>query len=285
MKSALKYFFILLFSSTLFACSSGGGGGDDDPDEAKITAANEKQLGLAAAQGAIQAVDNVETSGTVGFRPSARQSAMQAINSSLPRPQIKGLAYVPMPIPNLCTTGSATQDVDSSGSAVVVFSNCEILAGPTSVFADGTINVTVTEGSNTTRVRTQYVNFTLTIDAMTETIDFSSDCTINNNTFDISCTYTSTALGLDGRTYTTSGAVVTGDDSSGYTVSVTVTDPDFGTVSINTSQPILFNCAGSQPSSGQLTFSDADGVVVTVTFNDCTSFTVSYSGTSNTYTY
>jgi hypothetical protein len=76
---------------------------------------------------------------------------------------------------------------------------------------------------------------------------------------------------------------VVGDGSSGYSVTATIVDPDHGSLTIATITPILFGCADGQPSSGALQFTDGNGVPVSVTFNDCASFTLSYSGTSEVY--
>ena len=86
--------------------------------------------------------------------------------------------------------------------------------------------------------------------------------------------------GIDGRVYVFSDASVTGDEFSGYSIRVAIDDPDHGSFVVDTTTPILFGCSNGQPSSGALQFTDGAGVLVSVTFNDCASYTVSYSGTS-----
>jgi hypothetical protein len=135
---------------------------------------------------------------------------------------------------------------------------------------------------NTTTVDLEYINFTIDDGVDIVTLDMQASCTTDNTTLDTSCTF-SDIVGFDGRIYTFSDATVMGDGVGGYTVSATIIDPDHGSFSIVTTNPILFGCANGQPISGEIQFTDGAGVLVRVTFNDCASYTVSYSGTSEMY--
>ncbi len=281
MNSTLKFFLILLFSMTLFACSSGGDNDTSAPSAAKIGTANEEDLGTAATEGAKQALDGNSASafrGSLGVR-----AVLDFLNESMLQNKSNKIALAPVDLSSMCTGGgSASVDTNSTGSSsVITYANCDI----GSAIADGVVNITSSTSGTVTTTNLQYTDFTITIAGEVTTIDLSATCTVDTSSFASSCTYSSDVTGIDGRTYSVSGSTISGNSSSGYTVAATITDPDHGTLSITTTSPILFNCTNGQPSSGEIQFSDGDGVLVTVTFNDCNGFTISYSGSSNVYTW
>ena len=279
MKSYRKYLLILLFSSSLVACG-GGGGGDTTPSAAKISAVNEKDLGKAAAEGAKQALNGGNA--PVFFRRSASRNTLETLNESVANQLASRVALQIVDLSTqICTEGgSALIDTNPDGtSSVITYSSCSTGSG----IINGVANINVSTAGSITTLNFSYVDFTITIGSETTTIDLVVSCTSDSSTGSFSCTYSSDVVGLDGRTYTVSGSTIAGDSSSGYTVSATITDPEHGTISITTTTPILFNCSNGQPGSGEIQFSDGDGVLVTVTFNDCDSFTISYSGTSTMY--
>ena len=285
MRLVIKYLVIFVFSWTLFACGGGGGSDDDDtPEAAKISSENEENLGTAAAEGAIQAVDSEDTA---IFRPgnASRRAILELFSKKLSSNTAGRLANAPETVDGICDTGTITIDVDADGDGIIDVDNCVIFEGSESIALDGTVTIQTTETSTTIRTVINYNDFTVTYSGGTEVVDFSSDCTTVKSTGDTSCTFSSQALGIDERTYSISNASVSGDDINGYTISATITDPDHGTITITTTSPILFNCSDDRPSSGTIVFTDSDGTVVTVTFNDCTSFTISYDGNSTVYTW
>ncbi len=282
MKSAFKFFLILLFSMTLLACSSGG---DDDEggsaSKAKISTSNEEDLGTAATEGAKQALDGNSASafrGSLGVR-----SVLDSLNESMLKKTSNKIALATVDVSSICT-GGGTASVNSNtngSSSVITYGNCDI----GTAIANGVVNISSSTSGTVTTTNLEYTNFTITIGSEVTTINMSATCTVDTSSFASSCSYSSDVTGIDGRSYSVSGSSISGNSSSGYTVSATITDPDHGTLSITTTSPILFNCTNGQPSSGEIQFSDGDGVLVTVTFNDCNSFTISYSGSSNVYTW
>ena len=281
MKSPLKYLLIILFSMTLFACSSSD---DDDDDtttttttttgstgEATISSSNERSLGIAATEGVKAAV----SSASAPLRGTSSRAIIQSHASKL--------VAQPFDASEACTGGgTASGDISDDGlDFELVYDQCDI----SGAVIDGTLaSLTSTSGNVTTTTLTW--DFIYTFQGMTESYNYSSVCTTDATTFAvIDCSYDSSIDGIDDRTYNVSDSSVSGDSSSGYTVSATVSDPDYGTFSIETTSPILLNCDNGQPSSGEIVFSDSTGVSVTVTFNDCNSFTVAYSGGSEMYTW
>jgi hypothetical protein len=279
MNKLIKHLFLCFVVISVAACSSSGGDGDENQTvPAGINAGNAKQLGTAAAEAAKQAVSKNTASGLgLGFRTSADQSVGN-ISSELSRIYAGRIANAP--VAGICIPGSADETVNPDGSTTATFIGCNFLG--TGLILDGTVIAFITVAADTITTDLEYFNFTIDDGTNIATLDMQATCTTNVTTTETSCDF-SDVVGFDGRIYIFSDATVTGDAFSGYFVSATIIDPDHGSFSIVTSTPILFGCPNDQPLSGQMQFSDAAGVLVTVTFNDCASFTVSYSGTSEVY--
>lgn len=283
MKNIIKYLFLCFFMVSVTACSSSSGGGDSDSNgdqvqEARVNSGNAEQLGTAATEAAKQAVLNNSTS-ILGFK-SSNNPAIADVSTELSKSFARRVASIP--VPGLeCGLGSADEITNPDGSTTVTFINCDFFDLGILVF-NGTVLAFTSTSGNTTTVDLDYINFTIDDGVDIVTLDMQASCTTDNTTMETSCTF-SDIVGFDGRIYTFSDATVTGDGISGYTVSATIVDPDHGNFSIVTTNPILFGCANGQPISGEIQFTDGAGVLVTVTFNDCASFSVSYSGTSEIY--
>ncbi|HEY9200726.1 MAG TPA: hypothetical protein VIQ81_03930 [Gammaproteobacteria bacterium] len=278
MKTSYVYLFSgLLSAAMLVGCggSSGGGGAADTTVEptAEITEANKTDLAVAAAEATNNAA-NAEAptnAGGFGFKTTVRNVASKAL-------QMPNMETVP----NICTSGSVdvtgmdsyeTSNIDMN----ITFNNCVI----DDYYETATYNGSVSYTENGNGLTMTYRNFTVTINGETTSIngtmtcDLSYNCT-ENLTFsgDISGAYSST-------TYTTNNMEVSGDDTSGYNVNGSVTHPDHGTISISASG-VLFNCTSGVPSAGTITVTASGGVTATVTFNDCSSFTIDYGDVTTT---
>jgi len=282
MNSMVKYLFLSFFMVSVTACSSSSSGGGDSNSsnsnqvlEARIDSGNAEQLGTAATEAAKQAVQN-QTATALGFRSSGKPS-IDTISSDLSKSFAGRIANAPAPF--TCVNGSVVEVTNPDGSATVTFTMCDVGFG---LVLDGIVNASSSVSGNTTTVDLEYIDFTISFGPDVITIDMEASCITDNTTMETNCTFPN-VVGFDGRIYTFSEVTVLGDDFSGYTVSATIVDPDHGSFSIVTTNPILFGCVNEQPISGEIQFTDGAGVVVTVTFNDCASFTVSYSGTSEIY--
>jgi hypothetical protein len=266
--------FILVSSLSLFGCSSSSsGGGSSEPVNASINSANAKSLATAATEGAKMAGDS-DNASQFSFR-SASRNKIEELSESLAREY----ALIPTNVPDICTTGGVSIDTLPNGDNILDYQLCEI-GGAT---ADGQVVLNIDVDGDITTISLSYVNFSVTIDADTTVIDSSAVCVTNTTTLSVSCTYSSDIAGIDGRTYSISGLSVSGDSIAGYSVSATINDPDYGLITISTLNPVLLDCTNGQPSTGDIQFTDADGVLVTITFNDCSSFTVTYDGVATMY--
>ena len=266
----LRLILPILFISSLSLISCGGSDGGDDENTtgvAIITTENEAALATAATEAAKAAINNAG----VGFKKAAKNYEIAEFDMA---------ALVDMS--EVCVTGNASTDInENTGNGVITYDSCDFGG----VFVNGTVTLTTTNSGDVWTTSIVYNNFTVSAGGITETLDLTTVCTSNINTGATSCTYDSKTLGIDGRTYSVSGASVSGNSFNGYTVSATVTDPDYGTLSITTNSAITFNCSNGQPDSGEIQFTDGSGNTVVVTFNSCSSFTVSYNGSSTMYSW
>lgn len=261
-----KFVLTGLLAIVLSAC----GGGSSGPTNASINAGNAKQLGTAAAEAAKQSELNKTG---LGFK-AGEGSPIQLVSAKISLLAADRIAYSD----GTCSSGVHGLVANPDGSVTLTFGNCDI----GTLVINGTVIVFSNLVGDTLTVSISYSNFTIFDGIDTVTVSMDANCTINTTTFAASCSF-SNLVGFDGRTYNISSVSISGDAFSGYNISATVTDPDHGNITVTTSTPIIFGCSNGQPMSGELQFTDADGVLVTVTFNSCASFTVSYSGTSTPY--
>ncbi len=280
MNSMIRYLFLCFFMVSAAACSSGDGDSNSNSNqalEARINSGNAEQLGTAATEAVKQAVLKNSTS-MLGFKSSTKPG-MGTVSIELSKSFARRVASIPVPGLN-CGPGSADQITNPDASTTITFINCDFFG--LGIVFNGTVLAFTSTSGNTTTVDLEYINFTIDDGVDIVTLDMQASCTTDNTTLDTSCTL-SNIVGFDGRIYTFSSATVLGDETSGYTVTAIIVDPDHGSFSIDTNVPILFGCANGQPISGEIQFTDGAGVLVTVTLNDCASYTVSYSGTSEMY--
>lgn len=259
--------------SSLAACSSDDSGGGS-AGNATITADNQEQLATAGTEGVKQGRNNSElnvlAARTPGGDPVRKLSA--TISSRGPMAE---------EIPGICVDGGSVDATGTETNAVITFSNCNIGGG---LVMDGVVTTTSSASGSVTTTTLTYTNFTVSFQGETETINLTATCTTDTSGASVtsSCSYDSTGTGVDGRTYTVTNVTVSGDDFNGWSVSATITDPDNGQITITTNTPVTFNCTNGQPDSGSITVSDGSSTM-TVTYNDCDSFTVDFDGSTTTY--
>ena len=287
----IRNILLYCFLGALAACASDGGdsdanaaaGNDNEVIEiARIEAGNAEDLGTAAASGAKQAVDYQSVS-SLGFRPQGKSD----IETFSEEYSIRYAARVAMaPEPFCCDTGSATPENNADGSTTVTFDMCELVLvelGGFTVTVNGVVQSNSSDSGDITTVELLYQNFSIDLGFDVTTIDLEAICTTDNSTMETSCAFPGVD-GFDGRIYDLSEATVDLDIATGGNfVTATIVDPDHGTFTIETNDAIVFGCPNERPLSGELQFTDGAGVLVTVTFNGCDSFTVSYNGTSEIY--
>lgn len=266
----LSYLLIPAAVIILPACSSDDGGGSTG--NATISVDNAQSLAIAGTEGVKQAVNNDSIN---PFAKTDTEAPLESHTVSLARQltQKPQLAE----IPDFCESGSVDQTFTES-SGTITYNSCDIGG----VIFNGTASITSSTAGSITTFSITYSSFTVTYEDVTESVDLSITCTSDSNEGTVSCTYNSTALGIDGRTYSVSNTVVSGDNYSGYTISATVTDPDNGNITITTASPVMLTCSNGQPASGSITVSDGTNSML-VTYIDCDSYSLEFDGSTTTY--
>jgi hypothetical protein len=284
----------------LTACSSGGdgggGGGNVAPTyngataPAAVDATNAEAIGTTATEATAEAINSDTASAGSPFGISVTESPDLTIENKVAeivkkladqtqlrdRPIAATFSYTELGDPNFCGgTFSVPDSVANSptvpSSFTITFNNICFDApndGLNQMIMNGQIQYTSTSSGFTIR----YINFTVTMDGRTETLNFTMTCDNFGG-----CSYSSDYVGDDGNTYRLENFSVTGSDSAGYNVSATFYHPEYGSVNVTTTSPVLFNCSPDpQPGSGTLSFAGANGTSGSITFDSCTSYTYCY---------
>jgi hypothetical protein len=288
MNNCIRYLGLGILLAAVVACDggssdgiSGGISGDNGSSASKlaeINAGNAAQLGVAAAEGAKQA-EKKATAAALGFKPSGALTVENVTQDLVTR--IAGrTANAPAPIN--CDPGSADEILNEDGSTTVNFVACDLLGS--GIILNGLVTASSSVSGDITTVTLEYVGFIISIGGEDTILDFEAVCDTNNLSGATSCAFPD-VVGYDGRVYDFSEVSVSGDEFSGYTVTATIVDPDHGSFSIATTAPILFTCPNGLPELGALQFTDGADVLVTVTFDGCDGYTVSYGGTIEGYSW
>jgi len=282
MNPCIRNLGLCLLLTAVVACSGGGSSGDADSDSsasklAEINAGNAKQLGAAAAEGAKQAEKKAQAA-TLGLKPSGGPT-VESVTQDLVTRIAGRTANLPAAID--CGLGSADEIDNPDGSTTVIFVMCDF-GGSGFIILDGLVTASSSDSGDITTVNLEYVGFIISIGGEDTILDFEAVCDTNNISGATSCAFPD-VVGYDGRVYNFSDVSVIEDGSGAYLVTATIVDPDHGSFTITTTAPILFTCPNGQPISGELQFTDGADVLVTVTFSDCGSYSVSYSGTTEVY--
>ena len=301
-----KWIGLLGAALMLVACGGGGGGGNSviplsytgNTDPAAIDGANAQAVGVSITEGVSQAIDS-ETTGS--SNPFGASLDLNNGNSALSRK----LAEIGLQVLHDAQSSNLPVGVTYTSSQL----NTELVnQGQAPVFCGGSISISdallngssesgtisfsdlcfdmsfidpmetgnlVINGSMTISVSgtTETVTFTnMSVSFGGETFTFSG--TVVCDTFTLECS--TLFVGSDGETYMASSVSVSGDDVSGYTVNATFSDPVNGVVTVTTTTPITFNCVGGMPDAGVIAFNSSNGSSGTITFNDCTSYTITW---------
>ena len=255
--------FILAMAASAFLASCGGGSG---ADPATLTQSNVKDLAVAGTEGVKGASSAKETPLSFKSGETANNSAVENLTKLVIQNR-----YATQDLSYLCNSGSITIESDDNISGVVTFSNCIIYDGYSNIILNGTMTITASNsGSRFT------ANLSVEQNSLTTSISMTGTCDNQYN-----CTFTTSFAGIDGRFYTTANMSVSGNNISGYSVSGRVTDPTHGFITISTDIPVTFNCPDGRPDNGQITITGNGSA--TVTYDNCTSFIVTYNGNGTVY--
>ena len=303
-----KHIFILiLLIFSLVSCSSGGDGGSKKitgptysglSTQALITSTNSQQVSISGTDGSSKAVGSENANSANPFSPlgvvasdSGKlptadiakltiEIAQKAMAQSINLPA--GLTITAEQLNaesgenNFCG-GSVTvpNDVSFDGMSydiTMTFNDLcftDFVNPP--VYLDGSMRM-MSDGSTTTVI---YDDLVITMDGQSHTMNATISC-------DMSGTVCYTDFkGSDGKTYRFAELSVSGDDTSGYTVTGTFFHPSFGSMELATTSPITFNCTGPQPDAGELSLTGSGGSNATITFMGCSGYSYCFDDTVN----
>ncbi len=275
---------ILLFSLNLGACGGGGGGDNDDEgivytgsrSPATIDASNARDLAVGGTGGTNQAIVADSANNASPFSP--RGEAIESNLAATLIAQLQAAAAVQVRVAlqplAICDSGTAELDQNGSGtSGSIEFRNC-LLTGGGGVVLHGTVTFVATiSGPDLTSLNMRYVNFKVTYQGESHTVNMTVACSGDP----LSCDVFSDFVGLDGKIYRVELTLVVDNAGSSFDVDAVVFHPDHGYFTIDAS--ISYNnCPGGVPQAGSITLTGAGPSTASVVFNDCDSFTVTPQG-------
>ena len=288
--------FLLSLGATLLLLQACGGGGGGDAgsattisysgltSEARVESTNAESLSTAAASGALQSVA-AESASSAFARPMADFSgklleiapriAMGIVQSEFYAAKITDLS-------SLCDAGGTaiadTNDAETVGT--IAFTNCRMSDGYGSVLVlNGVVDYTFNSSADSMAMT---FNITMTYAGETAVMNMTLNC-VNFTSASPTCSVTSDFAGLDGRIYRVTDITVTGDAFSGFTISATVYDPDYGHVDMVTTTPITFDCGTGVPGTGSVAVYGSSGTSGAINFVSCSEYNVTVNGVTDTY--
>lgn len=289
--------FLILFASIIFAsiitgCGGSSGGGNSVPKYSGVTspavidATNAEAIGTTATESFSQSVKSENSSNATpfGVTIAGSNNGLSQLIIDIAKNAAQHSQTINLPIgvtltaadlgPNYCGGSITIPDgfADSSSlNGTITFNNL--------CFDDGIDGEIVMNGSvifteTATSRSIQFLNITITITATGEsaTLNFTITCDSG-----FSCVVSSDYVGSDGATYRIGDYSVSGNASSGYTVTATFFHPVYGQVDVTTDTPVTFNCSTGNPDAGVIRFTSTNGTFGTITFNDCSSYTIVWS--------
>ncbi len=272
-----------LMISCTFSLLAACGGGDSDSSSGGLysgstssaVASEENKSALVAAS--VLGAKQVSNSSELPLGASSEQSgALSAANQTL----FNLLQLNSLPVAaqqdfseQFCTGGGSASGEGSQSTFTFVFTNCVLSAGLT---MDGTA-ITTTNDNGTSII--EYKNFTMTIGEESYTLNVTAHCDAQDE-----CTFSSDFVAVNGTTYRISDTALSGNSSSGYSISATVFDSELGSVTF-TSSNMLFNCENGYPSTGSLLITDSQENEISVNIESCDSYTVTFNGNAELLTW
>lgn len=273
----------LLFVTLLITACGGGssGSGNSGGGEAgggNIVAAtaptvdidndNSLDLAVAATEGAGEALssDGIPSTTPLGKRQNGVETNLPFTSRERQVLQCSDLG---------AGTGTAVFDFSDDFRTFSIVYGCTTISGSFS-------GAYIPDAQNWTSFTASYDDFRVE----GSTIDGSISCTRSSTTsIDIACAYGFSGIdGLNGGTYSIANSKVSGDNTSGYTMSATVTDSSAGAVDYSATNLIFGDCEYGVPSSGVMTIMGTNGTQAAITYIDCNSFSIAL-GTGSVITY
>lgn len=277
-----KWLFVIFTAFVLAACGGGGGGsgGDDDTSTsaATVDGNNKTEVAKTAKIGSEKAIE-----GSSAPRTLTRALGSDSLSYSLMMDTVSFLKHGAMSRETVDLSaqvcpggGSAIYETTGgqnaqTGSATVVYDNCEYSYGSETTVINGTATWTFNEDNSFSY---EY-DLTTTYAGETTTITGTYSCNAEG-----SCSYEDNFV-EGGTSYSVSNVSVSGNNSSGFSVSARVSHEDYGYIDIEATGLIL--CPGGGFETGTISVADSSGsAVLQIDFINCNEMTVTYEGVAET---
>jgi len=271
---------LLLGASLALAGCGGGGGGSSPPTYkgntavAKVDATNAEALGTASGEATQQAGSgsNLPIFASIS---STGATDLEALSQKIIA-QIRDWPLADLPT-SFSLAGSCGGSVNGSDSALpasgpysitINYNNyCDSTIDATLAFT-GKVIFTVADVNDFGVFSMQFINFKVTFNGETTTLNATMSCT------DFSCTIFSDFKSSTGDVHRVADISISGDASNGFNGSMTFYHVDYGYVTVTVTGVTFGNC-GAFPDGGSVRFDGVSGSTGSIIFaSDC-----SYTGT------
>lgn len=274
-----KWVLVMFSSFVLTACggSGSGSGGGGSPSAATVNGENKTEVANTAKIGSEKAIE-----GSAAPRSMARSMNSESLSYVLMKDTVSFVNRGAMArdtidlSASVCPGGGSavyetTGQSSQYGSFTVVYDNCEYSYGSETTVVDGTATWTVNEDGSFSYeydLTTTYAGETTSITG-TYSCDAEFNCSYQDNFVE------------GGTSYSVSNVSVSGDNSSGFSVSARVSHEDYGYIDIQGTGLKL--CSGGGFSTGTISVTDSSGSsVLQIDFVSCTEMTVTFDGVAET---
>ena len=295
-KIKILSFYSFLGTALILTGCGGGGGGSSTPalptysgstSPAAIDSSNADAIGTTTTEASIQLISgqNAQDANPFGISITNNTSFFTDTMPDLIKNILDGMQNGNLPVgitlgsdfltgmPGYCGGSITVPDNFVPGATTysinMTFNNYCFDDGVQQVFLNGTITNDVTPSTMTS----SYINFSVKIGGVTETINMSLSCTGMDTV--PSCTISIIYTGSDGKTYQVANFTVTAN-ATDYQIEATFYHPTHGTVTMSSTNLAFVGCTNGMPSSGMISF-NSDSSSGTITFTSCTTYDVTWN--------
>lgn len=272
-----KWVLVMFSAFVLAACGGGGSGGGGSTSAATVDGDNKTEVANTAKIGSEKAIE-----GSAAPRSLARTMNSESLSYVLMKDTVSFVNRGAMARDTVDLSSTVCPDGGSAiyettgqssqyGSFTVVYDDCVYSYGSESTTIDGTATWTTNEDGSFSYeydLMTTYAGETTTITG-TYSCDAEFNCSYEDNFVE------------GGTSYSVSNVSVSGNNSSGFSVSARVSHEDYGYIDIEATGLIL--CSGGGFEAGTISVTDSSGSsVLQIDFVSCTEMTVTFDGVAET---
>lgn len=277
-----KWFLVIFAAFAVVACGSessdGGGGNGTSTSATTVDGSNKTEVARTARVGSEKAIEGSAAPKTLASSMSGGDLSFALMKDTVSyfdqgamSRDIVDLSASVCPDGGSAVYETTGEQNSQYGFFTVVYDNCSYSYGSETTLIDGTATWTFNEDNSFSY---EY-DLTTTYAGETTTITGTYSCNAEG-----SCSYEDNFV-EGGTSYSVSNVLVSGNNSSGFSVSARVSHEDYGYIDIQGTGLVL--CSGGGFSAGNISVTDSSGsVVLQINFVSCTEMTVTYEGVAET---